>query len=126
VFNIHPAEPIILTSELDIKQLAKASGISIEHLIINMIGLGGLEVAPWSSQAGLSSLIMFMENSLIEFYVNGTKASDLKCSRDILIPFYSPQQLGSGKDNQNSSLFTVFTYIEFPYYSIYPTEPICP
>jgi hypothetical protein len=53
-FNLHPSVPIILTSELDILQSASASKIGIENLQINMMGLGGLEVALWSSQADLS------------------------------------------------------------------------
>jgi hypothetical protein len=77
-------------------------------LQINMMGLGGLEVALWSSQADLSWLYVDIENSLIEFYVNGTKVSDLNCSSELTFPSYSHHQPASNKHNLNNFFYRVF------------------
>jgi hypothetical protein len=123
--SLHPAKPIILTSEIEIWQLAAVkTGVSNQNLTLNIIGLSGLEVAQWSNQAGFSSATLFIENSKVEFYVNGTKASNLGCSSNLLLPFHSPHKPPSSQ--LNFSLFNVFTSIYFAHNNIYSADPICP
>jgi hypothetical protein len=90
--NLHPTEPIILTNEIDVYNLVMEGHFGIESLQVNIMGLDGLEVTSWSNQSSYSSSwSLTIHNSPIEFHVNGTKESDLECSKDLLLPFYSPQ-----------------------------------
>jgi hypothetical protein len=53
--NIHPIAPIVLTSELDIEALIehfKLKKKSKNHLTLNMMGIGGIDVIPWSNETG--------------------------------------------------------------------------
>jgi hypothetical protein len=93
--DIHPAEPILLTSELEIVQLISAFNVSKpslrsqQQVSINIMGLTGIDVLPWPSEtkhwldAAFLDLEILFENSIIEFYLNGTAMSELKCSKHI-------------------------------------------
>jgi hypothetical protein len=72
--------------------------------------LAGVEVYPllWPKCKGIS-----IRQSAIDFYVNGTLVSDLKCSKELVI------------NPNGSSLFNLFSSIEFANNVNYPSTPIC-
>jgi hypothetical protein len=83
--NVHPAEPIILTSDFDISQLIEAFDASYQNLTVNIMGLSGIDVALWTNPGNFSLLSIAIENSQIEFFINGTSVNELECI-DELIP----------------------------------------
>jgi hypothetical protein len=104
---IRPRNPIPLTDQLDLKTFLE----NTDHL--NFIGLDGIEVWPWKRQKRVNSLNI--QQSSIDFYINGSLSSKLKCSKD-LIPLTAP----------TATFFNLFMNIEFNYKNTFQIQPICP
>jgi hypothetical protein len=87
----------------------------IPKIILNIIGIHGIEVAPWVNKASFAELTVSFVNSQIEFYINGTSINDLKCSNK-LIPSYQIYP----------TIFNIFSKLIFQLDDKYPSQPICP
>jgi hypothetical protein len=128
--TLHPAAAIVLTNELDVIALIDAfhHGSAISKSLINqkstinMLGLVGLDVAPWPHISFNTSLMLSFDNSKIEFYMNGTTLSDFNCSDNSIRQFLA--RIGEGSMKQ--TIFNTFASIEFLYKNQYSDQHVCP
>jgi hypothetical protein len=76
--NFKPAEPIILTSELNMSLLTQANEL-------NMHGIGGINLFPWPSFImSLNAIDLNIYFSTIKFYVNYKPPSGYTCGPDLI------------------------------------------
>jgi hypothetical protein len=83
-FNIHPAESIMLTSELDLAALAEAmeSITNQRHLYLNILSIDGIDLTAWSNAVTASLILISLESSQIKFNINGS--SSFQCSKNLI------------------------------------------
>jgi hypothetical protein len=116
--NLHPAQPICLSSDFDIEQFVNAFNVSYQmHPTITLMGLNGINVTGWTNKEEFSSMQIVIANSVIIFYVNETQITDIKCSNELLT---------TSTKSKNATFFNSFGIIDFRYQNTYPSEPICP
>jgi hypothetical protein len=89
------------------------------------MGLSGLDVWPWLARNESSCVVqLYFEQSRIDFYINGTRASDMPCSPD-LIPS-ATRTSSSSSSSSSSTLFSSFQNIGFYWQNSYSEQPVCP
>jgi hypothetical protein len=128
--DIHPAKPIILTDDLDIRALFYSfqsnfliTGFNYVRFAYNLIGINGIDMMPWTSNDNITdslSLELIFVQSQIEFYTNGYALTNYTCSRSLISSFksiYLPKTV---------SFFEKFSKILFQNQNTYPSELICP
>jgi hypothetical protein len=124
--NIHPSAPIALTSELDLVDLLEDLNVKKSKknkLIVNFIGINGIDVTPWSNEIDTSAdlpLYISFENSEIKFSINGS--DDIKCSPDLILPPRST----INETIITPTLFNIFSVVIFANNNKYPSETVCP
>jgi hypothetical protein len=113
---IQANNPIMLTSDLNLAALIFAFNASIltnpfirANVLLKFTGINGIEVAQWPN-IGITINGLEFDKSKIEFYINGTLSSDLKCS--------------SGLPDAN--FFPMFYTLTFNEGNTYPSQPVCP
>jgi hypothetical protein len=113
---IRPSQPIVLTGELNISIVQKATNcqnpaMTNSNLLLTLVNISGIDViTPWSNLGTSVSTIGF-EQSKIDFYINQNLASGLKCSKDLI---------------NDATFFTTAYEIDFLQDITYPTQPVCP
>jgi hypothetical protein len=95
--SIHPAEPIHLTSDLNIAglidlfyEIDTTPSSQTIALTLNMMGLSGIDLTPWPTLTQIlarCTLAIVFEQSQIGFYRNGTEISDNECSADMIYKY---------------------------------------
>jgi hypothetical protein len=114
---IQPNTPIVLSSELDIASLFTTLNISGDaYFAFNMRNLSGIDVVAWPS--GVTRVQIEIDESRIEFFMNGKPLSEYTCSVGMMIPFL--------KSSNNASFFNLFSEITFFTQNQYSSQPVCP
>jgi hypothetical protein len=116
--NVHPASPIMLTSELDIANLANyfnatnlLSTSGGYNVILSVIGINGIDLTQWPALS-LPVAIRFT-NSYIEFCVNRSSLAGFKCSNELI-------------SVMQATLFNIFNSVEFLFQNNYASgQLIC-
>jgi hypothetical protein len=114
--NIHPDEPIMLTSDLNLMALVNSFNITKpdSHVRVSVVGIEGIEVSPWPLAGNIAQNVMIqLKQSKIDFYINGRLLSKFKCSKDIV----------SGTEK---TFFNIVPIIYFLGRNEYSNEPVCP
>jgi hypothetical protein len=124
--NVHPSEPIQLTSDLNLTELISFfydidSTLSGQALVItfNMMGINGIDLVSWQMLSVQTftdlKLAIKFEQSNIDFYRNGTELTGTECSADMI----------SKHGYKTTTLFNILADLTFARQNTYPEHPIC-
>jgi hypothetical protein len=109
---IKPRTPLILNNELNVQSLIDAfSFLPSCQMPFYFFNLRGIELWPPPSFSS-GRILLLITQSQLDFFINGTRASDLSCNAGI-IP-------------SGSTLFGSLITLAFIEGCNYPTKPICP
>jgi hypothetical protein len=103
--HVRPSKPIVFTSELNITAMLEALKITDQTIRLIVSGISGIEVTSWPlvPEEDYLAVEIEFEKSKIEFYINGTRLKNLKCSKDVT----------TNKDPHWQTFFSIFSTIKF-------------